>query len=122
MLCNVAPLVVESPEVRERWAALKPRYDLARKRLVAFQPISLAQQRDLREKNPASTRRYNLRSVARTEMPSAATSSVCAYLGNLLAFGSALKSLDFAAIMLRASTRGQAGSQWRPLPLQMRRA
>jgi hypothetical protein len=56
------------------------------------------------------------------EMPSMATSSVCAYLGNLLVFGSGLKSLYFAAIMLRASTRGQAGSQWRPLPLQMRRA
>jgi hypothetical protein len=39
-----------------------------------------------------------------------------------LAFGLALKSLYFAAIILRASTRGQAGSRWRPLPLQMRRA
>lgn len=39
---------------------------------------------------------------------------MCAYLGNLLAFGSALKSLYFVAIMLRASTRGQARSQWRP--------
>jgi hypothetical protein len=51
-----------------------------------------------------------------------ATSSVCADLGNLLTFGWALKSLYFAAIILRASTRGQAGSRWRPLPLQMRRA
>jgi hypothetical protein len=42
--------------------------------------------------------------------------------GNLLVFGSGLKSLHFAAITLRASTHGQAGSQWRPLPLQMRRA
>jgi transposase len=39
-----------------------------------------------------------------------------------LAFGLALKSLYFAAIILRVSTRGQAGSRWRPLPLQMRRA
>ena len=39
-----------------------------------------------------------------------------------LAFGSALKSLYFPAIILRASTRGQAGSRWRPLPRQMRRA
>jgi len=35
------------------------------------------------------------------EMPSTATFSVCAYLGNLLAFGSALKRLYFATIMLR---------------------
>jgi hypothetical protein len=41
---------------------------------------------------------------------------------DLTSFGSALKSLYFAAIILRASTRGQAGSRWRPLPLQMRRA
>ena len=32
------------------------------------------------------------------------------------------KAILVEAIMLRASTRGQAGSPWRPLPLQMRRA
>ena len=62
------------------------------------------------------------RVAAQIEMPSTPISSVCTYLGNLLAFGSALNSPYFAAIMLHASTREQAGSQWRPLPLQMRHA
>ena len=61
------------------------------------------------------------RVATQIEMPSTAASSVRVSL-ELTSFGSALKSLYFAAIMLRASTRGQAGSQWRPLPLQMRRA